>query len=712
VDVSCGASVVVMTEQFVNVGWVLLVVASLACSGGKPAQVDAGSGSNGGASFQSGGTGKGGSLGESGEGGAQGGSGGTSAGLGGTPLELTWTKLAPKVATPEGALSPGYGYANLFVTSQDTVLGTRSSIGPSGLFRSIDHALTWSQASASTGARGIHVRVAAETGGRLLGIGRTDSKPLSSGAPTGLCLSSDDGATWSTLTSLTAAVRDVLVVSEQHWFAATERGVQETTDGGDSWSALGPDIGDAGALLLDANGTLHTSLREARARTRLDAPFWFVYADSYSPPVPSRVWAMADGSLLGTASPGLIRSLDFGDTWQPPAAGVEAVALFELRSGSHLAIVGSELLYSKDFGYEWARLTTPKGNNSRSIAQFADGSLLLGTEGDPGTLMLSAPFPGEAPVSPAPVSKRPATCYDGKLSAGETRVDCGGGCGVCEEWATYGARTGNGIFVSESGTWYSGLENDSLAYSNDRGLTWTDTKTSTPVPVAEHGGTLYALSQPGPVLSSSDAGLTWQPLDTEGRTVGATSSLVVTSKGTLYISHAVGLFASTASGGWLDLEWSAADIGSRLILGPADAPLALDHFRVGHLNGAGTAFEGYLPVPYREFSALGAVGDVVYLISNQTLFTSDAALSRLDEVGPVPEGTSTIIGRTPELLLAVIAEVGVPRLSKDGGKTWQGHGRGLSTCQSHHGDLAFTDDGRLVLACYYGLRVSRPIAEW
>jgi len=118
-------------------------------------------------------------------------------------------------------------------------------------------------------------------------------------------------------------------------------------------------------------------------------------------------------------------------------------------------------------------------------------------------------------------------------------------------------------------------------------------------------------------------------------------------------------------------------------------------------------------MPYREFSAIGAVGDVVYLISNQTLFTTDAAFSRLDEVGPVPDGIRKIIGRTPDLLIALSTGVAAPQLSIDGGKTWQAHGKGLSDCQGHPGeDFAFTDDGRLIFACYYGLRVSRPIAEW
>jgi len=134
-----------MAKRFVNVGWLLLVVASTSCSGGKPEKNDASAGGSGGTSVAAGGSAKGGAVGASGDAGVDGGSGGTGGGLGGMPIELTWTKLDPKLASPDGTLVRGYGYENLFVTSKDTVLGTRSSIGPSGLFRSVDHGLTWTQ---------------------------------------------------------------------------------------------------------------------------------------------------------------------------------------------------------------------------------------------------------------------------------------------------------------------------------------------------------------------------------------------------------------------------------------------------------------------------------------------------------------------------------------------------------------------------------------
>ena len=705
-----------MTKSAVRMAWFAVLAWCGACSSGKGAQpAGAGSGGSGGMSLGQGGVSLGGAAAASGNTAATAGGAGVagSGGAGGPTIELTWTQLKPKETTADGTQRSASGFTNLFVTSADTVLGTHSGTGPVGLFRSTDRGATWTQVSPGSAAVGIGVRVVAETGGKLLGVGRLDLQAISGSGPTiGVCVSTDDGMSWSAVSSLGVSVNGLVVVDAQHWFAATVHGVQQTLDGGDSWAAVGPDIGPVSAVTLDANGTLHAQLSKGMARTRPDDPFWFIYANTYTPAYPSRVWPLADGSLLGDFATGTGRSLDFGDAWQRPAGSREVQTLFELRSGAHLALTGSKLGYSHDFGYTWAEIALPSGNSSwTSVAQFSDGSLLLGVDGDPGRLLRSDPFASEAPVSPAPVAKRPASCYDGKLSAGETRVDCGDVCGMCEDWATYGAVATRGVYVSKAGTWFSGLQNDSLAYSNDRGLTWIDTQNVTPVPVAEYDGTLYALSKPGPVLVSSDAGLTWTTLDTEQRNVGANSHLVVSSTGTVYISSAAGVFASNGSG-WTDLGWTTGTTGSRLVLGPGERPIALDNNGIGQLNAAGTAIERYQPMPYRDFEAVGSVGDNVYLVSSGTLFTTDVSFASLAQVGPAPADADQFRGIAGGPLIVSTLNLGVPHISKDGGKTWEARAAGLSTCQSYSGDVAFTDDGRMVFACYYELRVSRPVKEW
>ncbi|MDC0683825.1 sialidase family protein [Sorangium atrum] len=700
-------------------GCVLLAMAC-GCGGGGNGTGGAGAGSatGGGASGAGGSDGAGGS----------GGPGGGAA----EELPLQWTKIDPVRTVGNVFGNQLYGFNRLFVTSKDTVLGTAVGQDSEGLFRSTDRGATWTGVTNNGVGPGggtdllgelmpIDLTVRAEAGGRLFALswyrGRTND---TSG---GLYVSEDDGVTWSALIDEGGpAIGELLVVNAERLLVTTVEGVKQSTDGGRTWEFLGPAIGQFQGITLDRNGAVHVASSAVVARKNPEER-WFEYLVGEDLTRPARglvfLESMADGTLLGSdTSQHMVRSRDYGDSWTI-VPGMEPIGephqLVQLRSGSHVGVTASGLWYSHDYGSSWAKLRAPEPGPWSTAAQLSDGSLLVSWYhsdfgSTKGRLYISAPFAGEAPASSAPAVVRPDTCKDGALSEGEERTDCGGVCGMCEDWTLHGSAAHRGIFVSSTGRWYSQGVLGRLDGSDDEGNTWRALADSFAVPQVEQAGRLYALV-PGYLQVSDDDGETWSLIAGEGMPANP-RQLAVMPDGHIFGFFDDGIFGSADGQSW---DWLLRNVSwARLLVGPDQRLLAVHDHGVGRMNAAQDELE---PVELqgigRPLQNVVIAGDTIYAVSEAELFVTNETFATFTSKGMLPRGAAEIFAGPHGELITYTPSTGPDlafHISRDGGATWQPRNAGLPGLVD--AVVAQRPDGGLMVACLSGIYRSAPISAW
>lgn len=573
-----------------------------------------------------------------------------------------WTLLGPDGATVYSlALQPG----------SSTVLyaGTNA-----GVFKSTDGGDTWLLRSA--GLPTVNV----------LSLAVDPARPdtLYAGLPFrfGIYKSTDGGAHWTdagaglSSGNLEPGVFD-LAVAGGAVYAAADSGLFRSRDGGASWQKI-----DQGLPRNDATFSLEVDLtRPARIYAGLFGGGLYRSTDG------GARWTRVDGTGLAggggsvndiavsPASPkivyaasqrGVARSLDSGATWLPPGKGISgnviSLAPHPTLPGTVYAGATNGVFRSTDHGATWVRVSQGLGNSLPVLA-----------------------------LAIAPAS--PATLWAGTDNGVFRTTDAGA------RWTFRSRGLSTASFFSlevdpqTPGTLYAATAG--LLRSRDWGLHWTRLPLPGDPIVLDveldpvDSSIVYAASNGGPLLKSTDGGDTWTQ-------IGPSLSLYE-----LAIDPAN---PSVFHGGGFDTFYKSTDAGAtwtenRSFLTPLQIEIAPGVLyaiaRVEHLPGtpginrtvmvrsrdAGQTWEGvlWLGQDPRGLAVSPSDPETVYasLESGAVLRTEDGGdtwqeVSRFSS----PAAALAIAPGPPETLYVAVSNEGV-FASTDGGATWSPQGEGL-----------------------------------
>jgi photosystem II stability/assembly factor-like uncharacterized protein len=211
------------------------------------------------------------------------------------------------------------GARNMFLT-QDQVHPGTIYVGPSIVWKSVDHGETWAPAGPGYvfAPDGVQALIAAKSGTLYTGIWNG-----------GVAVSRDGGRRWQRRSSgLMPKVMDVAVGDTGLW-AATQGGVYNSLDNGLHWVRRSPHdtfsvtsvIATRGAVLAGGNGAVYRSVDGGMHWTLgMDGlpPGPYVYSLQVDPSNPQRVYASLD-------TDGIFRSDDGGQTWTAANRGLPIV---------------------------------------------------------------------------------------------------------------------------------------------------------------------------------------------------------------------------------------------------------------------------------------------------------------------------------------------------------------------------------------------------
>ena len=351
--------------------------------------------------------------------------------------------------------------------------------------------------------------------------------------------STDGGSSWkrqpltgSKTTSTNALVIDPL--DPETVYAATDRGVQKTTDAGERWVATGLRIrgreqDGVTTLAIDplvAGSVYAGTLQGEVYRTRNGGKTWKPRgADLYI------VCAIAvdprkAGVVYACTEDGLFRSKDEGKKWKR-LGGFDWASTLAVSSDRHpmICVGGSGVKMSLDGGTSWERFGVP--DEVRPVAIDADGAvyaeaggyLFRASKGERSWRTIDVA--GVSAIDVAVHPEHPHNVFVGGSGGIAKSVDAG------ESWSML---TGDdqqvARLVIDAGnpeTMYAGSE-DGVLTSVDGGRTWRATAFSesvTSLSVDATGVTMYVCAERG-IFSTEDGGGTWRELpQPKGRVVSA-----------------------------------------------------------------------------------------------------------------------------------------------------------------------------------------------
>ena len=406
------------------------------------------------------------------------------------------------------------GLTNVHVNSLAVSAGGEVYAGTyfGGVFESDDQGATWSATGPGMTANSVVDAVATDSGNTVFAGTRAGE----------VFRSQNGGDTWELVLSASSDSFSSILVSQTGTVLVAGLNSYRSTDGGDSWSAIGP---LSGAIL------------------------WFFGETS-------------TGAFFGSGATGVYRSLDDGVTWSAVNGGLPATprvtSIVEAASGDLIA--GSTGYYrSTDGGSTWS--ATAPADPLRGVADLQRGpSGVLFAATDAGAYLssddgtdFSASNSGLANGIVAVLTvAADGTVYAG-FDGGVGRSDDGG-----STWAVLSEGLPGGVSAllqRSNGSLVAGTESGEVFESSNAAVTWQamgSTGFGTPVTsIVEVGGDLFACSGGGSagdgIVRSTDGGVTWSPVNAG---LGSTNvqSLAIADDGTIFAASD-GIYHSIDAGG-------------------------------------------------------------------------------------------------------------------------------------------------------------------
>ncbi|NTU80628.1 MAG: hypothetical protein HGA45_14835 [Chloroflexales bacterium] len=405
-------------------------------------------------------------------------------------------------------------------------------------------------------------------------------------------------------------------------FAATDDGIYRTANGGVSWSWLpgGP-----------SNAT-HVAVAPSSPEVVYATSGWIIYrsADTgatwdagteYSSSLSSAAALAVDPSnanvvYAGTIE-GLAKSTDGGATWSPLSQGLSASPL-DLR----------------------AVVVHPQSPTTLFLTAGGATALYKSTNGGASWTTASSNLPG-IPTGLGFHPSQPQILYAGTYS-GLYRSTNGG-----SSWSLLPATVGRAVLSvanspGDATRILVGLTDNGVLISEDAGATWLARSsglrglTVSSLAAAPTGeGSLYAATEGGQLLRTTDGGASWEVLNpamaTTGTSLGSVTALAVDPKvpTTIYVGGESGLFKSTTRGE----SWSLIGPSDPSFVGFSTQALAVDPQTPANLYLAGIRFERGL---WRSVNG-GA---------SWTLATSGLSDTEVRALAVVPTAPSTLYAGT------------------------------------------------------------------
>jgi fibronectin type 3 domain-containing protein len=416
----------------------------------------------------------------------------------------------------------------------------------------------------------------------------------------GVYTSTDSGATWTSIGPAQASVQGGVVVdpaNASHMWIGTSNGVQVTSDGGQTWAAVG-NLTSVRSIAY-SGGKLFAS-SNANGISFSDGSGGFTSIGNYSTATQG-VMAMAisgstviAGSLSGA---GVFRSADSGTTWASASSGLNApsapaVAVAKSAPTNLYGVIGYNVVKSADKGANWTTamgrgISYPVITSAIAVDPSASGTVYLGAQGvlrstDSGATWTStnANFVANS-IALASSSTAYAAVYDVGVYK-STNVNAGN-----PTWtAVTAGMTAQGMRVvavapSAAAKVYAAGDHGFWA-SADSGTTWTGAASQLQFvrAISVHpslSGTVYAVVAGGvsgsQVRKSVDSGATWTDLgfgstaaqNLTSIAIDPTNPNIIYALGTSSNGGLGGLYKSTNAGGvWVDVS---SGLGTRHLRG-------------------------------------------------------------------------------------------------------------------------------------------------
>lgn len=444
-------------------------------------------------------------------------------------------------------------------------------------------------------------------------------------------------------------------------YAGTHSGLYRTTNGGETWTVITPNIYVVG-IVAGEPGELYVAEGAEIIKSTDDGENWQVLLSI------GEVQALIRTPLgllyAGTKHNGIFRSSDHGLSWQLINAGLPAVTysvvcIYSLAAGTSgdlYAGTESGVFRSTDNGNYWF----PANDNLqesqiRSLLVTSDGTVFAGTR-DQGIYRSTDNGQNWQEVlynASHPWILTLVTNSDGDVFAG---TDGGGIYRSTDNGDTW-QPTNDGLYqdrirviaISDNGRIYAGSLGNGVFYSDSNGSDWLNATTGIPIGTGIREicigpeGSVYAGGTAG-LFRSDDSGQNWVDINNYDLFSQTISDVITDENGNVYIAGDR-IYYSTDHGN----SWS--DISSDLPEGSA-VSLALHK-------------DGYL------FAGLYQCG--VYRSSNNGQdwenINDDNYLTYMPKIDIHPDGT-------------VFAISGHVYYSHDYGNTWEGYIEGEATCAS------------------------------
>ena len=611
------------------------------------------------------------------------------------------------------------GFAWLFATKADTLLGSRdANLSAFYLYRSVDRGRTWTPVTNKGGNQestrqldgvpvGISVSPVAQLpSGRIFGY---DANYWSSGprmntsfevstADSGVYISDDDGITWRLSPGLdfNGMVYQIFAIGPKDVVVHTARDEFVSHDEGEHWSSLR--LSHAGirelSVTADRYGSTSVLIANRLFRTRNEGKAWFDVPYTGTPlKMPMYLHALGDGSLLATAlgdapKTPMARSTDYGDSWTAPKNGFPAFALVTRPHGSTLALGRSAFALSSDYGDSWQSLALPpitkKLGEWRAVAQLSDGTVfvsgrLIGTSLDSFAMYTTRDVPDPKVTESAPALKRPETCSDGALNGDEKRIDCGGSCGICEDWSVRMLPALSCMYVTATGTilasTYTTTSVGTTLRSIDGGVTFTDLDTKTKTcDFMEADGQVYALSLndqfENSIVVYNDTDGTFTPV-TDSTLPNYARCFHEDGTGAFWYLLASEIYGSTDSGKtWVNRRTISISDKAELNVDSNGRVFLVDEGKLYRLSATDRFEKTALPagIPTTTDLRVYVVADAIYLGAGTSIFRSVDSLATAKPLAALPAPLLGVVVDSKGTLI-VSTEKGMYE-SRDDGATW------------------------------------------
>ncbi len=403
---------------------------------------------------------------------------------------------------------------------------------------------------------------------------------LIGGGPDGVCVSTDDGKSW-TLRNDGLTNLDVVSLAGDGWglFAGTQDGVFYSSDNGENWIAIGmsgfqinclavsPTVvlagTDAGLYRLAtgpwsrvANGFVHAIVSKGSSflagtydygvlLSEDDGVNWQqvntgfpLFLGSVNAPVGALV-VSGDSIIAGTSGKGAFTSTNNGANWNPCNTGLSDTSITCLAAQGSVVFAGTfsnGMFLSTDGGTVWVSVNTGITGNSVAALAANKGNVFAGTDGgvfvssDTGAAWASVgkDVPGFGPV---------VSIDEGQL----------------------------GLFVTDG---------SKIFVSADGGTSWSSTGLGIPygiiTSVETANGRIFAATNMFGIFVSADAGKSWEAptagLPEESGAFPAIDALLATRTSIVLGSSGNGAFRSTDNGeSWLNADSGMISHESRWI---------------------------------------------------------------------------------------------------------------------------------------------------